>query len=327
VTAALALGGAALCGCACGGQDAAQAAPDAGIAGLAQSRAPVPGASRLIGEPAPVRPALTLELIDAGGEPRRRLRYAAVAGRRQRVHFKSTLTTAVAFGGKRQSRERGPDTEAWLEIEVVAASPERLDCQVHFVRGESMVREGTEAFADLHRRSLEWLRGPLVRFSADRRGVTEVSPFELRPELGHDTDVDLAWVIASTAVRAVIALPDEPVGPGAHWRIDEEEHRTVSGRRTTDVELRAVRGRRVELALSRGFVVPPQLVGVQRTYLVGVSTMKAVSHGRALVDLDRLHPLEWQVETEATLDGEGQILGERLSTSDVWSISESGSGR
>lgn len=286
-----------------------------------------PEASRLIGDPAPVRPALSVEVIDRGREPRRLLRYGAAVAQRQRLHFETRWTTEAEFSGKRESTDRGPDTEAWLEIEVLAASADRLDCQVRFLRGESIGKHRKGGQSAEHRRALDWLRGPLVRFSADRRGVGDLPAFELPPAMDRDVDLDLAWYIASYTVRSVVPLPEEPVGIGARWRIGEEDRRAVSGRRITDLELTAVRGRRVELSVSRSFLVPPQLLSAQRSYVIGVSRIQSSSHGRAVLDLDRLHPVEWLVETQARLEGVGMIVAEEMPIGVLWSVSESGSGR
>lgn len=273
-----------------------------------------PMATPLIGEPAPVRPVLSVKLIDPGREPRRPLRYTSAPGTRQRVHLEATGNTDVEIGGLRSYSQQDADTDAWYTIEVVAARGDQLECEVAFERAEVIdwTRYVPGRINDL-RRPLDLLRNYRYRFTVDRRGIANLPMFELPPELDTDRDRDLVWAITTEAARAEVALPDEPVGVGARWLTDEDDRgrMIVAGRWTNEIELVAIRGQRLELAIKREYQVPPQLLRLEARTVTGVSTTKSLARGHAVVDLGRLQPIEWRSETEFEFAGLAAELTEQ----------------
>jgi hypothetical protein len=259
-------------------------------------------ASRLIGDPAPDRPAVAVEVLDAGRAPRTLLRYEPRPGSRQRVHSRVTGRSEVEVSGRRAYSQPGIDTEAWFELVIVADRGDHLDCEVRVDRAE-MIDWERAAPGNLGqlRRSLDRLRGRTYRFSADRRGQVDAPLLDL-PEL--EADRDLARSILVDAMHPEVVLPEVPIGPGARWRVETEERgqTMLTGRTVTELELIRVRGRRLELALARKLESPPQPLIAKATVLTGLSGVQSTSRGRAVVDLALLHPVEWESTTELKLE-------------------------
>jgi len=280
--------------------------------------APVPRfASRLIGEPAPHQEEVTVALLDAGREPRSLLRYAAEGGARQGVHIKGSGTSDVQIGGRRVYSQTETATDAWFDVHVVAADADRIECEIRFERA---VTTDWEKFqpgrATDMRRSLDRLAEYPYRFSMDRRGFVSMPPLRFPPELDVDGDRNMAWTIIEDAVRSIVMLPAEPVGIGARWRTVEEDRGRVNmiGRVSTELELVARRGRRLELQLSRTYIAPPQMLDVEAGAgaVSGLSRMQSSVRGRVVVDLGLLQPVEWVSRTEFQMDGAWLALTERL---------------
>ncbi len=313
---------AALSGCAeqpragggtAGGAEAARAEP----ASRAPA-APVPRfASRLIGEPAPHEPELGVALIDAGREPRGLLRYTAERGARQRVHLQGNGTSDLQVGGRLVYSQTEASTEAWFDVHAVAADADRIECEIRFERALTIdLEKFRPGRATELRRPLDRLGDHVYRFSMDRRGFVRLPPLELPPEMDVDGDRNITWGLLEEAVRSIVMLPAEPVGIGARWRTVEEERGRIlmAGRLSTEVELVARRGRRLELQLSYTFIVAPQLFDVTPNPgpLAGVSRIQSAVHGGAAVDLGLFQPVELKIRSSFQMDGVWLNMTERL---------------
>jgi hypothetical protein len=280
--------------------------------------APVPRfASRLIGEPAPHEPELGVALIDAGREPRRLLRYGAERGARQRVHIQGKGTSDLQVGGRLIYSQADVATDASFEVHVVAADADRIECELRFERALTSDWEKFQpGRATELRRPLDRLADHVYRFSMDRRGFVRLPPLELPPEMDVDSDRNITWGLLEEAVRSIVMLPAEPVGIGARWRSVEEERGRIlmAGRLSTEVELVALRGRRLELQLSYTFIVPPQLLDLNTSpgALSGVSRIQSAVRGRAAVDLGLLQPVELEIRSSVQMDGAWLDRTERL---------------
>ena len=271
--------------------------------------APVPRfASRLIGEPAPHEPELGVALIDAGREPRSLLRYTAERGARQRVHIQGNGTSDLHVGGRLVYSQTEAATDAWFDVHVVAADADRIECAIRFERA---LTTDWEKFrpgrATELRRPLDHLGDHVYRFSMDRRGFVRLPPLELPPEMDVDGDRNITWTLLEEAVRSIVMLPAEPVGIGARWRSVEEERGRIlmAGRLSTEVELVAQRGRRLELQVSYTFLVAPQLLDLNTDpgALSGVSRIQSAVRGGAAVDLGLFQPVDLQIRSRFQMDG------------------------
>lgn len=279
---------------------------------------PVPRfASRLIGEPAPHQPELAVALLDAGREPRRLLRYAAERGARQRVHIQGNGSSDLQVGGRRVYSQPEAATDAWFDVHVVAADADRIDCEIRFERAMTADWENFQpGRATELRRPLARLGDHVYRFGMDRRGFVRLPPLELPPEMDVDGDRNIAWGLLEEAVRSIVMLPAEPVGIGARWRSVEEERGRIlmAGRLSTEVELVALRGRRLELQMSYSFIVAPQLLDLKTgpVALAGASRVQSAVRGRAAVDLGLLQPVELTIRSSFQMDGVWLTRTERL---------------
>jgi hypothetical protein len=272
-----------------------------------------PRASKLIGQPAPAEPAQVVELIDAGREPRRRLRYSAGPGTRQRVHLRGSLSSDTQLAGRRATAIPPQGSEAWFIVSVVAAQADRLECEIRFERATTIDLQQYATAGVGQERTLDRLPGHAFRFSMDRRGFVQRPPLQLPPGLDVDRDRDLVWELLEGSLRAIVALPLEPVGPGARWRTlaDDRGPLYISARVSTDVELVAVRGQRLELKQARAYAVPPEhsFIDIQ---LLGFSRSQSEGGGQAVLDLSLVHPIEAQGRTEVRQEGVLLVLSEQI---------------
>jgi hypothetical protein len=289
-------------------------APDEVDAGARDTAArAAPRASKLIGQPAPAEPDRVVELIDPGREPRRPLRYTARPGTRQRVHLEASLRGETQLSGRRAVGTSPQASEAWFIVSIVGARADRLECEIRFERASAVDLEQFTVAGFGAERTLDRLPGHAFRFTMDRRGFVALPPLRLPPDLDVDRDRDHVRDILERSVRAMVMLPAEPIGVGARWRTVAEDRGqfNVAGQLSTDVELVAVRGQRMELKLRQAYVVPRQhaFLGIQ---FLGVSSARSQSSGRAVVDLSLVHPIEAQSRTELQYEGVLLLLSEQF---------------
>jgi hypothetical protein len=289
--------------------------PDRPRDGDAAGRTPTaPAAGRLIGDPAPPDPRPTVEVLDAGRQPRRRLRYSAAAGTRQRVHIEASTTVDIEIAGRRAYSTEEQANEAWFEIEVVSASDDRLDCRLRFDRAAVIDMSRYEAGrANQLRRNLDRLPAHEFHLEIDRRGLVELPPLELAAEVDRDGDRAMVWELFEDAATAVLSLPDEPVGAGARWlsTVEDRGRISVSGSVATEVELVSIGGDRLELAVERKLVIPAQAT-LYGAGISGLSSIRSSARGRAIVDLGRLHPIAWQTDGRYEMEGAWLEVSEQL---------------
>ena len=277
-----------------------------GIAAATVEASPRVVASRLIGEGAPSRPLHAVQTLDVGREPRRLLRYSARRGARQRVHLRGGGGSDVEIAGRRVYTQQEVVNEAWFEIEVMNADADRLDCELRFERADTLDMEHFDPKRTVPRHTLDRLPGHAYRISMDRRGFVTMPALELPPEIDRDTDRDLFWSILEDAAWSVVALPAEPVGARARWRITDEDRGRMPGMvgsLSTAIELVSVDGDRLELSVARGFEIPPQAMSMTSAGISGVSRVEFSSKGRAVIDLALLQPVQWQTLTRFVMDG------------------------
>lgn len=325
VVAAVAAG----CGASCrGGQHDGGGEPLAEAERSAVAMAPASAAARLIGEVPPAEPPGTVQLVEAGREPRRLLRYTSVPGARRRMHFGLLGSTDVDLGGSRSFMEQKTNTEIWYSFEVVGVTGDRLDCEVQFERTDltDWTQYNPRRHGDL-RRSID-VRGYKYRFAIDRQGFAELPAVELPERLDTDRDRDVVWTLANEVARSQIPLPTEPVGVGARWRLDEEDRGRffLPGRWITDIELSAVRGERLEISIVRQFIVPAQLLTIDSGGLTGMSRTVSSYRARATIDLGFPQPIELKGTADVRLEGLRVQLAEQVPVRLLVKISDSMSG-
>jgi len=292
-------------------------AGDANAAAAAAREPPRPVASRLIGQPAPPEPGHAVELLDPGREPRRLLRYKAARGAHQRVHLRGSGGSDVDIGGRRVFSTHDVVAEAWFDIEVADAQADRLDCELRFERVETFDMEhfDPERSRENLRRTLDRLPGHAFQMTMDRRGSVTLPPLVLPPEMDRDTDRDLTWKILADATAAIVSLPAEPVGVGARWRALDEDRGylpNMAADHSTDMELVAVDGDRLELSLTSSLRVAPQALSITSAGVAGLTRCQSASKARAVIDLGLVQPVEWRTEMTFETDGMWLELAEEL---------------
>lgn len=271
---------------------------------------PVVFETGLIGEPVPPAERIRIELLEPGREPRRALRYRPAAGAEQRGQLHSEQVTEFVAAGRRLYSQKAPSTDSQFDIRVEAISGGRIDCSlgIDSIGTPEWDRLAPGRGEELQR-SLSSLEGHRIRFQVDDRGRVAPLDLELPDEVGDARAIAANLVHGVTG--SVVPLPEEPVGPGARWRVVEDAPEVVgvAGPTVSEYTLTAASGDRLEIASTMQLPTAPQPLQLTSRQLVGYSGGRSRAATTAVVDLRRVAALSLDMTLDIAL--EGRVVGDR----------------
>jgi len=257
-------------------------------------------------EPAPTSPPPDFEMISAGIEPHRLLRYHLAKGTSSRLELAMDLDLdAGGSGGKL------PTLVMDLQItvdDVLAGGDARLSTTVMAARVKE--REGSVVPVAAVERMTEMLRGITYGATLSPDGVLRDARVTSKTPASMDAQIaQLTQGIEQVAIR----MPALPVGVGAKWtsrktgRRDDLVITTV-----TTIELTAIEGERVTFESSSTVSAPDQTVE-ENGVRASIKDVGGGGHGNGTVDLTRMTMRgEVTAELHGTMTAEGSAAPLRM---------------
>lgn len=191
----------------------------------------------------------SVELVEPGDPPRRKLRLKLTRGATQRLEITTTTDMQSEVGGRRRPSTRMPSLTYELTARtqsVDRAGKARLELEVVDVRVDADQPAPTQMAAQLKDVALS-LRGTRSRVCTDARGF--IDDFEREPVSPTVATGDqMGKVLESSISRIQPLLPAEEVGRGAKWVVRETvEEAEVTTVRASVYEVAEIAGSRVDL--------------------------------------------------------------------------------
>jgi hypothetical protein len=266
------------------------------------SRAPAPA-------PAPVPPPAEPEevagpddpiLLDAGEEPRHRLRYGVAEGARREHVMEMAMTLDV---GGQEIVTPPMAMLGWLEVRNVASDGTHTQVWVCERTEIRPTPASTPAMNDAMRASMKQLEGMRMRMRYTGRGKlleTETTGGSLPAEAQENLDQ-----VSSNLRNLITTLPVEAIGVGARWATDQEQ--TASGMTIqvhTETEVVDISGTGLRLRGRLTMTVPRQDVQSDQ----GPIPMQGSGGGtlESTIDLATLEStMSSRIELEFVVDPEG----------------------
>lgn len=236
----------------------------------------------------------TVELVDAGAEPRQPLGFVFPPGAKQSLTVKSAWKISTIYGPMLSVESIMPSITYELETEVKESTPERaqfaLEVKKVSVEGGEKVQP---AQLEAVKKSVSSIQGAKGAFSINRRGMVE--EFELDAPSDDSLIVHDMVDQLEQAVRAYsVPLPEEPVGKGATWTASQViEQRTAKIRQTTTFTLADAQGKKVEATSKHEAAAPTQNIkmpGSRSGASFKLDGVEFSGSGKGTWQLDRLGP-------------------------------------
>jgi hypothetical protein len=255
--------------------------------------------------PVDVESPPTVELVDAGQEPKKALRTTFEAGAKQSLRVKADWTISTIYGPMLAVESTMPSLTYELETEVKesTAAGTRFALRVKKISveaGEKVKPAQVEAV----KKSVPSLEGAKGAFSIDARGMVGELTLDVpadAPLIVHDMVDQLEQAVRLCS----LPLPEEPVGKGATWTASQViDQRTAQIRQTTAYTLANVRGNEVEATSKHEGAAPEQSIkmpGSRSGTTFSLNEVEFSGEGKGTWRLDRLGPSSATEETLSVL--------------------------
>jgi hypothetical protein len=210
----------------------------------------------------PDDPVVTLE--GPGDEPRSPLRYAYVAGGRSKMFMDMAIIAAIGIGNGPKQTASTPPLRMGFSLEVVDVSSLGTARVLGTLdRVEVLARpEDPKELVETLRRDTGSLVGLKTEASVTNRGFTR----DAKTSIPEGVSPKLRSTIESAhsmSEQAAAAFPREPVGIGAHWRVQSKlENAMMRFEQTTLVTLLERKNDRVVLSYTVHQSAPKQPLNV-----------------------------------------------------------------
>ena len=261
----------------------------------------------------PTPEGITVQLLEAGAEPRSVLRYRLEPGHTERIRVTSSYLQRT--GRKGAGRSADEDRTIALELEATVEGAAGVGTRRWSFRivDASIERAGS---ARLSRADLELTVGELegkggFAITTDR-GLPHTLSLRL-PRMPDLTTQYLADALTRELHNLAVPLPLEPVGVGARWTVtDFVESRGVRTDRSSTFELTALEGARGQVTTTSTQSAEPQLFRLPRLPKeaeIGLDTWSGTGAGSAELDLGSLFGGPSRYEGEANYTFHATIPG------------------
>lgn len=222
--------------------------------------------------------AAKVTLLDAGRAPRSLLRLQARPGDKTSSELTLEVETSRDSGNGEYSTPTSAVAHLWFETEVVDATPGN-DIRIEgFIRRVSAASEDAQA----SRRSLEglgWFAVSDHRGFIKKRGV--IIPAATAPE-----QQQLLDRIDQLVTTNDWLLPEERVGIGAQWQVEDDvDLHGMRGRQLCTYTLTGIDGSMLSLAVTLSQTAPAQLVGSSDEPAEGAGLFSAETEGSGSLQL------------------------------------------
>jgi len=163
--------------------------------------------------------SVTVELLDAGAEPRQVLRLRVTEGATDATTQRTQITLVQEIGGQRQELA-APTTEIDMDHAVEDVEDDRFTLVGTF--GAARVAEGDPAAVAETERLLGELEGAAIALAMTDRGAIVESRIDGLGDTGNPVFDQLTSSLADQAANLSFPFPEQAVGVGARWSVTTE---------------------------------------------------------------------------------------------------------
>ncbi len=263
-------------------------------------------------EPTPPPGAPVVRLLDAGGSPRRKLRYVVPAPRKTIAVMEMTMTMDLTLGAAPGRNVVSPPIRTTMEFDIAPTSaPAELTLAFKLTGAEVLPGPG----ADILR--------PQIARMVGMSGAGRVTTRGLVLAMDHRVPPDLPPAMTSTldsmrnSIRQMsVPLPAEAVGPGARWEVEQTvEMGGLSFTQVVQHSLREMTDGRTTIAVTLQQSAPRQemkLPGVAPGTVATLESMRGGGSGEFELDLAAVVPRSGRMTHESDMATRMTVGGQAM---------------
>jgi hypothetical protein len=251
------------------------------VPAAAQSAAPVTDDDAPLPADAPV-----VRLLDAGAEPRTRLRYRLAGPRTEEMTLTTSMTMASSMGTITQPEMPTPGMRMLMSIAAAPAGKGELVSTAQVLDADAVDGPGLlPGLTDKVRAELRGMKGLTVQERLTTRGMPIKVEISVPPDASPTARSSLERMQGSMDRSTV--LPAEPVGVGARWEVDSQvRHGGIESRQISRYRVRELSGTRLGLDIEVDVSAGAQEVALPNTNGASAHLDDMRGTGTGTVDLD-----------------------------------------
>ena len=245
----------------------------------------------------------TVELLSAGSEPRRELRYALAPGSSERVTVELDMEMAMTLGDAPSPPVQLPRMRMVLDLTVDEALEDAARYTFELTDAKTLDADGVDpSVLRAIEQGLFHAVGTGGSAQIDDRGFIRF----IGMEIGEDAPAETRQMMETTAQQMEqlsSPLPAEPVGVGARWEVIQHlEQNGIALVQTSVMTLESVDGDSGRVVASTRQHADPQVVdmpGAMAGARAELLELRGRRDGELAFDLTRLMPVRGQMRTES----------------------------
>jgi len=249
------------------------------------------------------KPKVVVKLLDPGNEPRQVLRYRPLTGSKESMLMEMRMEVSMEIGGNKLPAPPAPQMKMIMDLEVLESNDEQI--RYKFVLSEAKV-SAEDSVPDEIRKAMETQLQLMVglkgEVSITSRGFMLEATYH-PPKNAPEMVLQMLKGIEKSAGELSTPLPEEAVGLGAKWQIEQELDVTGMRMKQTVIhELEKLSEQDFTTKVSLVQSAEPQQMqvpGLPENTKVHLDSLSGSGQGQMKVTLTRIVP-QSNVDLEST---------------------------
>jgi len=235
-----------------------------------------------------------VKLLEAGGEPRKALRFRPKAGDKQNLEMTTKMNMEMKVGEMEPPSMKMPVIKLLMALTVNSITADG-DIAYTSLISDVAISDDTDVMpqvADAIKAAFAGIKGMSGTGVMSNRAINKHSDFKLPPEANPQTKQMIEQMKDSLA-NISSPLPDEAVGPGAKWEVKRPiKAQGMTMQQTATYELVSVEGDRLNVRIKinqsagKQKVENPTMPGLQ----IDLEKMSGTGAGHITLDLSHVLP-------------------------------------
>ncbi|MCB9549944.1 MAG: hypothetical protein H6706_29400 [Myxococcales bacterium] len=282
---------------------------------MAKAAAPAPAGGAA--QAAPAEPTVTL--LEAGAAPQQTLRLKLKQGDSMTAEMVMKMKMKMNLNGMQPPEVPLPPTRMLMKMEVIEATADRFGYTFEVTEAAPMETPGVQPMVmSAMENALKGAVGLKGKGAVDHRGMNKGASFELPPNMDPQTR-QLMDGMRDAVGRMSAPLPNEAVGVGGKWKVDQTlEQNGMKVNQTATYTVKSIDGDKVNLGVEVAMEAPAQEVkapGMPEGAKMHLESLTGKGTGNTTQNLTQLLPQLAEVQVDTAMKSMVEAMGQKQNMS------------